>query len=177
MDTVGAVFRWDAGSGQALRMVNIPTFNGGQAPNMDHPRACGEKKGKPLSKTDKEGSPPRMRGKAIHYRAGTLESGITPAHAGKSTISGHLRFLVRDHPRACGEKWHLASTVLCKRGSPPRMRGKDGSTIASWMPSGITPAHAGKRPCRCTSPRRCWDHPRACREKFPLLLLNAPGTG
>ena len=50
------------------------------------------------------GSPPRMRGKA---EAGMLlfdETGITPAHAGKSFINNDIGHKHQDHPRACGEK-------------------------------------------------------------------------
>ena len=50
------------------------------------------------------GSPPRMRGKdeSCHFNSG--EEGITPAHAGKSVHTSPYCAVIRDHPRACGEK-------------------------------------------------------------------------
>ena len=86
-----------------------------------------------------------MRGKA--HRAGlpSLSHGITPAHAGKSTLPGCCCRLPEDHPRACGEK-RLSQAL---RSSYVR----------------ITPAHAGKSPVgdQFAGPEE--DHPRACGEK------------
>ena len=75
-----------------------------QLTGQDHPRACGEKEGKTVVIPNGLGSPPRMRGKAIAYRKVEGKTGITPAHAGKSSRrkSGESEFW--DHPRACGEK-------------------------------------------------------------------------
>ena len=50
----------------------------------DHPRVCGEKKRINLNLTKKEGSPPRVRGKAPCIREDLERMGITPACAGKS---------------------------------------------------------------------------------------------
>ena len=69
---------------------NLPST----APWKDHPRVCGEKP--PLEETGNpvQGSPPRMRGKAVDG-AGQSEGG-------------------EDHPRVCGEKhsWLSVGTVL-----------------------------------------------------------------
>ena len=53
----------------------------------DHPRACGEKSGVILPLRLESGLPPRMRGKERDRVSGQLETGITPAHAGKSNCS------------------------------------------------------------------------------------------
>ena len=90
------------------------------------------------------GSPPRMRGKEI---ISTVTSGcvrITPAHAGKSEVSFYKGEVKRDHPRACGEKLKILIPLLSRKGSPPRMRGKDRSPYSANCEQGITPAHAGK---------------------------------
>ena len=50
----------------------------------DHPRACGEKLLCGLWSMAIIGSPPRMRGKDRHERKAQYNTGITPAHAGKS---------------------------------------------------------------------------------------------
>ena len=51
--------------------------------SQDHPRACGEKKGRMEMTLSKRGSPPRMRGKVNHPGEYPILLGITPAHAGK----------------------------------------------------------------------------------------------
>ena len=49
---------------------------------------------------------------------------VSPAYAGKSfhwCIAQHRDW---DHPRVCGEKHQLLTTINEGEGSPPRMRGK-----------------------------------------------------
>ena len=64
-------------------------------------------------------------------------------------------------------------------GSPPRMRGKVFASPPAMLPTGITPAYAGKRRCFLSvSPER-WDHPRVCGEKcisaiFAAGMLGSP---
>ena len=58
-------------------------------PDGDHPRVCGEKNGWRARISEKEGSPPRMRGKVLSTRTGSVK--------------------YEDHPRVCGEK------ILCKK--------------------------------------------------------------
>ncbi len=112
---------------------------------QDHPRACGEKIQRLTRASCGGGSPPRMRGKAPHAGPLPRHGGITPAHAGKSICFARETLQARDHPRACGEKALRRYSRTCRRGSPPRMRGKEG-------------LHRAPR-------RRGQDHPRACGEK------------
>ena len=49
----------------------------------DHPRVCGEKDRTASMKEILEGSPPRVRGKALRLRQLIRAAGITPACAGK----------------------------------------------------------------------------------------------
>ena len=90
---------------------------------------------------------------------------ITPADAGTShgDVSGCRHG--RDHPRGCGDKTTAVPPPPTETGSPPRMRGQDGSRhLCCWL-VGITPADAG------TSPQpgdffHFWeDHPRGCGDK------------
>ena len=71
----------------------------------DHPRVCGEKATHRGSLRSKEGSPPRVRGKASHHEVCVLVLGITPAYAGKSLRIPRCATRWREHPRACGEKY------------------------------------------------------------------------
>ena len=67
-----------------------------------------------------------MRGKD-NFRHALINAGrITPAYAGKS---GEIRAIlkwIQDHPRVCGEKPVDMHSCTMTRGSPPRMRGKEG---------------------------------------------------
>ena len=131
----------------------------------DHPRACGEKGISPALWRFRLGSPPRMRGKGELPHHGGRRGGITPAHAGKRQTAQKELLIVRDHPRACGEKRagdRISPVIL---GSPPRMRGKGLPGLHMPLPSGITPAHAGKRNCTGRLETYFRDHPRACGEK------------
>ena len=113
--------------------------------SWDHPRACGEKLMQAGCLNHCEGSPPRMRGKALHLNSYMIRQRITPAHAGKS-ITAYLNCSLKgDHPRACGEKPHTFDFAFVETGSPPRMRGKAARYAGPLPCQRITPAHAGKR--------------------------------
>ena len=131
----------------------------------DHPRTCGEKpRGGRLGKPA-PGSPPHMRGKDAQYTAKTCETGITPAHAGKSYHCFARRALYPDHPRTCGEKVRASTLKNRHAGSPPHMRGKEEADPARGAARGITPAHAGKSITLALCPDVLRDHPRTCGEK------------
>ena len=119
---------------------NLPST----APWKDHPRVCGEKP--PLEETGNpvQGSPPRMRGKAILRSSPAQLVGITPAYAGKSDPEKQPGAARWDHPRVCGEKKRLQPTITAQPGSPPRVRGKASCILVSSSTVGITPAYAGK---------------------------------
>ena len=116
---------------------------------QDHPRAGGEKMVISTLTICSIGSPPRGRGKAPALQPWRFSPGITPAWAGKRNFcnpgfKGH-----RDHPRVGGEKQTLKGTAPGRPGSPPRGRGKVKKCHCFHTLSRITPAWAGKRPCRC----------------------------
>ncbi len=111
----------------------------------DHPRVCGEKLSAPYRWQACKGSPPRVRGKEQGGRASYGGAGITPACAGKRTISNTRVLRRRDHPRVCGEKTHAFPDSGQDGGSPPRVRGKVICKDTATGENGITPACAGKR--------------------------------
>ena len=96
----------------------------------DHPRACGEKFDEEGECKLQVGSPPRMRGKEGKFKADYDKDGITPAHAGKRLYVARQWCILRDHPRACGEKSVEEKDAFDEWGSPPRMRGKGYSAVA-----------------------------------------------
>mgnify|MGYP000951020190 CR=1 FL=1 len=135
----------------------------------DHPRACGENVDQKAAGVITSGSPPRMRGKPGRAEKALGRCGITPAHAGKTSLPASRPTGCRDHPRACGENYCVIAVMSKSLGSPPRMRGKLKPRVADEASGGITPAHAGKtRPAtRCHQAPR--DHPRACGENGAAL--------
>ena len=133
--------------------------------NGDHPRVCGEKSFENGVKGYFEGSPPRMRGKAVDCPFSLPLVGITPAYAGKSTKQAKQQDKARDHPRVCGEKSPQRTLNHRQGGSPPRMRGKAVAIFRQLHHGRITPAYAGKRWRSATTTLRGWDHPRVCGEK------------
>ena len=54
---------------------------------QDHPRLCGEKQTVHASVRGDLGSPPPMRGKAVLRSQVRPRQGITPAYAGKSSLT------------------------------------------------------------------------------------------
>ena len=143
----------------------------------DHPRVCGEKKKITINAPEVEGSPPRMRGKAGPRETGTFQPGITPAYAGKSRFWLGRKNPSGDHPRVCGEKSPQGLKSLCRRGSPPRMRGKESRAESQPHQGGITPAYAGKSLIESVFNECVRDHPRVCGEKSIRILRMWERTG
>ena len=69
----------------------------------------------------------------------------------------------------CGEKSQWACAIAILRGSPPRVRGKDGYGRRWSSLAGITPACAGKRSTLRPPEADAGDHPRVCGEKSAEL--------
>ena len=131
----------------------------------DHPRVCGEKDGAEYKSGWHEGSPPRVRGKALHLAVHGLRVWITPACAGKSYTDTLNNIAAQDHPRVCGEKSDIEAYRKAVQGSPPRVRGKVVRHGLQDAQHGITPACAGKSfPFDGLSIAKR-DHPRVCGEK------------
>ena len=57
------------------------------------------------------------------------------------------------------------------------MRGKGTCTCRCYSRRGITPAYAGKSPCRKSAKPAGGDHPRVCGEKHAALLVHRPVWG
>ena len=110
----------------------------------DHPRIRGENVLAASPRLAGEGSPPHTRGKLIACDACDRIFGITPAYAGKISISLSYPALMADHPRIRGENRLLVARILRAAGSPPHTRGKYSLRANYSQNSGITPAYAGK---------------------------------
>ena len=75
--------------------------------------------------------------------------GITPACAGKSSISSLSASDSGDHPRMCGEKHVIKLSRAKIKGSPPHVRGKGPRLLKEKVKARITPACAGKSGIPC----------------------------
>ena len=124
-------------------------------------------------------SPPRVRGKVPVCCPEHRKVRITPAYAGKRDLVISGSGDIEDHPRVCGEKLKMPCWIAPSVGSPPRMRGKAGSSPASGTFDRITPAYAGKSNRDQTILTTFEDHPRVCGEKdgrldFSMLQKGSP---
>ena len=144
---------------------------------QDHPRMCGEKLALALLLLSSTGSPPHVRGKVCLFLEPAVDVGITPACAGKSTLERAIAHNARDHPRMCGEKFHILQALLCAPGSPPHVRGKGPAMSPGHITCGITPACAGKSSPHRVSGGGCRDHPRMCGEKLSIWARGSVRIG
>ena len=69
----------------------------------DHPRVCGKNVSCSLSRSNKGGSPPRVREKPLPSISSFSFTGITPACAGKTLRMARKARWREDHPRVCGK--------------------------------------------------------------------------
>ena len=122
--------------------------------------------------TDK-GSSPLTRGKLQALRDDAQETGLIPAHAGKTTrrcLPGEAR---RAHPRSRGENLEIANPRGEAEGSSPLTRGKLRLLRAPAAAKGLIPAHAGKTYPEAVAEADPGAHPRS-RGENPTLLITTP---
>ena len=150
----------------------------------DHPRVGGEKQIGGDNGLDKQGSPPRGRGKVPRALKDTLSPWITPAWAGKRWSGPCRSARSEDHPRVGGEKANDATSISARKGSPPRGRGKVYAVVGDLHPFGITPAWAGKRAFLTTSvsmkrgsPPRGRGKDRGSEERHPQAGITPAWAG
>ena len=102
---------------------------------------------------------------------------ITPAGAGKTTMSYDTAPGEGDHPRRCGENAGTERYYPHQLGSPPQVRGKPWYRRRHWGILRITPAGAGKTMTRSSPPRATRDHPRRCGENLWRWKLDLESAG
>ena len=153
----------------AARMRIIPAHAGQTVSNSsrtsarsDHPRACGANPALSVMTAAPAGSSPRMRGKLGFGFDSFRQRRIIPAHAGQTSRTPTPTPTVSDHPRACGANAAAGRIRTLRRGSSPRMRGKQGGRRKLEREIRIIPAHAGQTAPARDATSRSSDHPRAC---------------
>ena len=120
-----------------------------------------------------------MRGKLVAVSSAPINTGITPAGAGK-TVTVMCKIIIdKDHPRRCGENSEKTKAKTQYRGSPPQVRGKHPSILIYFSEPRITPAGAGKTVKYPATISNEEDHPRRCGENetnrsFLSVLAGSP---
>ena len=105
-----------------------------------------------------------MRGKHALHIACSVQTGITPAGAGKTPTAKAVYDAIQDHPRRCGENFYSFFKTSLTTGSPPQVRGKRDIRSDQDNRNRITPAGAGKTEESWIHPGSSRDHPRRCGE-------------
>ena len=123
---------------------------------------CGKNYSMDNQAQKKQGSPPRVREKLFLLLPLGFGLGITPACAGKTSASQPFQERSRDHPRVCGKNVVSEGLIICRPGSPPRVREKRTKWVESKLNARITPACAGKTLYVTNPTSSTWDHPRVC---------------
>ena len=143
--------------------------------NEDHPRVCGKDCTARTGDVPRKGSPPRVRERLILFDPLAVANGITPACAGKTTLSTVSGRGKEDHPRVCGKDAARDSNFWIRPGSPPRVRERHTSMRWALCMWGITPACAGKTLRVSSLSSSTQDHPRVCgKDYLKYLLLYVP---
>ena len=115
-----------------------------------------------------------MRGRLPPPSEQVLETGNTPAYAGKTLVLPYTLTPGKKHPRVCGEDFMPVEQADLSPETPPRMRGRLEQRIPNPHTVGNTPAYAGKtrRTLRQTAAGR--KHPRVCGEDPGVRILSCP---
>ena len=138
---------------------------------------CGENKSRRSRRKVSLGSPPHVRGKLPNAGTYPSEPGITPACAGKTPWVFGSTWLVKDHPRMCGENRLVLELRRLALGSPPHVRGKlVMATLLMWALR-ITPACAGKTKWQTKKLGNHGDHPRMCGENLENRSIVCKSAG
>ena len=102
---------------------------------------------------------------------------ITPAYAGKTTVSKEMELVRLDHPRVCGKDFKNQKGGKEMKGSPPRMRERQLTKEVCRLRPRITPAYAGKTPAIRVLTQQTKDHPRVCGKDSYQNLADLWATG
>ena len=120
-------------------------------------------------KLDTPGSSPRVWGQDILANSGATVQRIIPTRVGTRARTSTLRFALKDHPHACGDKVTDIGFDFGKHGSSPRVWGQVSDTGYTKNLNGIIPTRVGTSVRAKFFYRVSWDHPHACGDKLHPL--------
>ena len=158
---------------RALRLISAHT---GKTPRLSdrschvtaHPRSREENIDAWQLPERHVGSSPLTRGKPSRRKTPTLNTGLIPAHAGKTVASWRIRQAARAHPRSRGENYRPGHCEHRCDGSSPLTRGKRFCELRVSFDAGLIPAHAGKTTAGAGKLTTEKAHPRSRGENVAL---------
>ena len=151
---------------RALRLISAHT---GKTPRLSdrschvtaHPRSREENIDAWQLPERHVGSSPLTRGKPSRRKTPTLNTGLIPAHAGKTGYQPHVSTPPSAHPRSRGENARYVSPQASSDGSSPLTRGKRNLCVFGHFSCRLIPAHAGKTAIQSAYKHSCSAHPRS----------------
>ena len=169
---------------QPIRRGLIPAHAGKTSPLFGlgmtmtaHPRSRGENTAFDPDPATMVGSSPLTRGKHGQFVGAERDSGLIPAHAGKTVIEVDTGQLVGAHPRSRGENEKIRRIHAARSGSSPLTRGKLSDVNYSLLLYRLIPAHAGKTPPTTPSRSNLPAHPRSRGENGRVDLADSSHQG
>ena len=142
-----------------------------------HPRSRGADRGIVCGDADEAGSSPLARGGLLRDRGRSLDQGLIPARAGRTSSSAAATAATGAHPRSRGADWRVRGRVPCVKGSSPLARGGPFALTACLIVGGLIPARAGRTTASGTC-RRCGRaHPRSRGADYADLEQGSPEWG
>ena len=132
-----------------------------------HPRSRGENVRPWHAGRSRGGSSPLTRGKPDSRTWHYVDSGLIPAHAGKTLSATSSQCVDWAHPRSRGENRSNVGPGAPVAGSSPLTRGKPERGRGRQRGHRLIPAHAGKTAVCMASMRREPAHPRSRGENPP----------
>ena len=118
--------------------------------------------------------PPLARGRANAPWVSAVNTGITPARAGKRGLGTRKLPYPRNYPRSRGEESPFLEASLAYSELPPLARGRGFIQAMRFAVSGITPARAGKRGTSASFPDNKRNYPRSRGEECLGLRSRRP---
>ena len=168
---------------RALRLISAHT---GKTPRLSdrschvtaHPRSREENIDAWQLPERHVGSSPLTRGKPSRRKTPTLNTGLIPAHAGKTPSRTPKKWPPGAHPRSRGENDESRPAKFSVDGSSPLTRGKPEELQAWFEESRLIPAHAGKTTASPPASRTPAAHPRSRGENLSVVvqLPNSAGS-
>ena len=131
----------------------------------DHPHACGDKKTTHADTRTDDGSSPRVWGQVFLPPYFTPFHRIIPTRVGTRDIGSTMRYEMRDHPHACGDKAFETVGQWKLVGSSPRVWGQGFSFCHVSSSLRIIPTRVGTSIYHRKLMICVWDHPHACGDK------------
>ena len=131
-----------------------------------HPRSRGENIRWYWYRFQRFGSSPLTRGKRQRRSGRRRQTGLIPAHAGKTRQALYRFDPTAAHPRSRGENAPDQPTIQSTRGSSPLTRGKRNDNHRIVVHRRLIPAHAGKTGALSIARMARAAHPRSRGENF-----------